>query len=174
MFKLNKLTQAVTVGTTLLLGSNLGQAAILEEVIITAQKREQNMQDVGISVTAFSGDQTEALGFNTTQDVIAQVPGLQMQSFTPAFTTFNLRGISQNNFQDNLEAPVAVYLDDVYIGSMNAVNMQMFDMANTEVLRGPQGTLYARSTCRCSRESVCPNSARKRASPSRNTSATSR
>ncbi len=136
---------AVCAGFVSTLGVTIAQAAILEEVLITAQKREQNLQDVGISVTAFSGKQTEALGFNTTQDIIAQVPGLQMQSFTPAFTTFNLRGISQNNFQDNLEAPVAVYLDDVYIGSMNAVNMQMFDMANTEVLRGPQGTLFGRN-----------------------------
>ncbi len=123
----------------------LVQAAVLEEVIVTAQKREQNLQEVGISVTAFSGMQTEALGLNTTQEIIQQVPGLQVQAFTPGFTTFNLRGISQNNFQDNLEAPVAVYLDDVYIGSMNALNMQMFDMDTTEVLRGPQGTLFGRN-----------------------------
>ncbi|MBT6209855.1 MAG: TonB-dependent receptor [Woeseia sp.] len=117
----------------------------MEEIIVTATKREQSAQDVGISVTAFSGAQTEALGLHTTQEIIQQVPGLQVQSFTPGFTTFNLRGIAQNNFQDNLEAPVAVYLDDIYIGSMNALNMQMFDMAATEVLRGPQGTLFGRN-----------------------------
>lgn len=146
--EISKLAKAVKQTTLLLVAcSTMGQAqaGILEETIVTAQKREQNLQDVGISVTAFSGEQTEALGLNTTQEIIQQVPGLQLQSFTPAFTTFNLRGISQNNFQDNLEAPVAVYLDDVYIGSMNALNMQMFDMDATEVLRGPQGTLFGRN-----------------------------
>ncbi|PHR95666.1 MAG: TonB-dependent receptor [Oceanobacter sp.] len=115
------------------------------EVITVAQKRTQNAQSVGVAITALGGDQTEALGFNTTQDIALQIPGLQMQSFTPGFTAFNLRGISQNNFQDNLEAPIAVYYDDVYVGSMNALNMQMFDMQSTEVLRGPQGTLFGRN-----------------------------
>lgn len=115
------------------------------EVITVAQKRTQSTQDVGVAVTALGGEQIEALGFNTTQDVTMQIPGLQMQSFTPGFTSFNLRGISQNNFQDNLESPVAVYYDDIYIGSMNALNMQMFDMSSTEVLRGPQGTLFGRN-----------------------------
>ena len=120
-------------------------AQLLEEVVVTAQKREQSLQDVGISVTAFSGEQMEALGLNTSQELIQQVPGLQMNSYNPGFTAFNLRGISQNNFQDHLEAPVAVYVDDVYLGSMNALNIQMFDMAATEVLRGPQGTLFGRN-----------------------------
>lgn len=120
-------------------------AQLLEEIVVTAQKREQNLQDVGISVTALSGAQMEALGFNTSQELIQQVPGLQMNSYNPGFTVFNLRGISQNNFQDHLEAPVAVYADDVYLGSMNALNMQMFDLAATEVLRGPQGTLFGRN-----------------------------
>lgn len=145
MIKRTPFYTAICASAIAAVGMPNAQSAILEEVVITAQKREQNLQDVGISVTAFTGEQTEALGLNTTQEIIAQVPGLQMQSFTPAFTTFNLRGISQNNFQDNLEAPVGVYLDDVYIASMNAINMQMFDMDSTEVLRGPQGTLFGRN-----------------------------
>ena len=125
--------------------SVMTSANVLEEIIVTAQKREQNLQDVGISVTAFSGGQLNALGFRNTTDIVLQVPGLQIQSFTPAFTAFNLRGISQNNFHDILEAPVAVYVDDAYVGSMNAINGQMFDMDRVEVLRGPQGTLFGRN-----------------------------
>ena len=58
------------------------QAAILEEVMVTAQKREQNIQDVGISITAFSGDQLKNLGIANTVDITQQVPALQMQTFS--------------------------------------------------------------------------------------------
>jgi iron complex outermembrane receptor protein len=118
---------------------------VFGDIVVTAQKREQKLQDVGISITALSGQALDTLGLHNMQQVGQQVPGLQLQTFTPAFTVFNLRGISQNNFQDNLEAPVAVYVNDVYIGSMNAVGQQMFDMDRVEVLRGPQGTLFGRN-----------------------------
>ncbi len=123
----------------------LSYSQVLEEVIVTAQKREEAIQDVGISITALSGDTLDALGLDNMQEISQQVPGLQLQTFTPAFTIFNLRGVSQNNFTDNLEAPVAVYLDDVYVASMNALGMQMYDMNRVEVLRGPQGTLFGRN-----------------------------
>lgn len=123
----------------------LASAQVLEEILVTAQKREQSIQDVGISITALSGDAMDALGLDNMQEISQQVPGLQLQTFTPSFTIFNLRGISQNNFTDNLEAPVAVYVDDVYIASMNAIGMQMYDMNRVEVLRGPQGTLFGRN-----------------------------
>ena len=134
-------TFALTLATTV----NLAEAQVLEEVIVTAQKREQNIQDVGISITAMSGTMMNDLGLDNMQEISQQIPGLQLQTFTPAFTIFNLRGISQNNFTDNLEAPVAVYVDDVYVASMNALGMQMYDMDRVEVLRGPQGTLFGRN-----------------------------
>lgn len=120
-------------------------AQVLEEVVVTAQKREENLQDVGISVSAFTGDQLESLGVTSTVDITQQVPGMQLFTYTPAFTVFSLRGVSQNNFQDNLEAPVAVYIDGVYVASMNAVNTQLYDVERVEVLRGPQGTLFGRN-----------------------------
>ncbi len=120
-------------------------SAQLEEVIVTAQKRVESIQDVGISVAAISSKQLEELGVKNTIDVAQQVPGLHLFTYSPAFTVFSLRGVSQNNFQDNLEAPVAVYLDGAYIASMNALNMQLFDMDRIEVLRGPQGTLFGRN-----------------------------
>ena len=132
----------------IVLGSmaTLAHTAVLEEVTVTAQKREQNLQEVGISVTAFSGDQMRNLGMTSSVDITQQVPAMQLQTFTPAFTIINLRGISQNNFQDNLEAPVAVYVDGAYIPSMNAINGMLFDVDRVEVLRGPQGTLFGRNT----------------------------
>jgi iron complex outermembrane receptor protein len=123
----------------------LAHAAAIEEVIVTAQKRDESIQDVGISISAFSAKQLEQLGIKNSIDITQQVPGLHLFTYSPAFTVFSLRGVSQNNFQDNLEAPVAVYLDGAYIASMNALNMQLFDMNRVEVLRGPQGTLFGRN-----------------------------
>ena len=117
----------------------------LEEIIVTAQKREQNLQDVGISVTAFSGEQLDNLGATNTTDITQQVPGLQLFTYTPGVIVFNVRGVSQNNFIDTLEAPVAVYMDDAYIASLNGLGQQMFDMDRVETLRGPQGTLFGRN-----------------------------
>src|SRR5262245_43951285 len=134
------LTAACSTGLPL-----LAHAAAIEEVIVTAQKRDENIQDVGISISAFSARQLEDLGIKNSVDITQQVPGLHLFSYSPAFTVFRLRGVSQNNFQDNLEAPVAVYLDGAYIASMNALNMQLFDMERVEVLRGPQGTLFGRN-----------------------------
>ena len=128
-----------------LLGTAQVQAQVLEEVMVTAQKREQNLQDVGISVTSYSGEQMKALGVTNTVEITEQVPGLQMVTFSPNLTIFNIRGVSQNNFTDNLEAPVAVYIDDVYMASMNGINAQLFDVDRVEVLRGPQGTLFGRN-----------------------------
>ena len=117
----------------------------LEEIVVTAQKRSENLQDVGISVAAFSGDQLAELGVTSTTEITQQIPSLQMNAWSPVLTVFNLRGVSQNSFTDNLEAPVAVYIDDAYVSSMNAISGQMFDMKRVEVLRGPQGTLFGRN-----------------------------
>jgi iron complex outermembrane receptor protein len=135
---------ATTTALMSLLAQNL-QANVLEEVVVTAQKREQNLQDVGVSVTAYSGSQLDALGFDNNVDITQQIPGMQLNTFSPSLTTFNIRGVSQNNFTDNLEAPIAVYIDDAYVSSMQAINGQMFDMNRVEVLRGPQGTLFGRN-----------------------------
>jgi iron complex outermembrane receptor protein len=131
---------ASIVGTT-----QTARAQELEVVVVTAQKREQSLQDVGISVAVLGASQLEQLGASNTTDIAQQVPALRLSAWSPAFTIFSLRGVSQNNFQDNLEAPVAVYLDGVYAASMNAVNAQLFDMERVEVLRGPQGTLFGRN-----------------------------
>jgi len=130
--------------TTAIVTAN-SSAKVLEEIVVTAQKREQSLQDVGISVSAFSGDQMKALGVTNTVEITEQVPGLQLNTWSPTITIFNLRGVSQNNFTDNLEAPVAVYIDDSYVASMNMISGQLFDVERVEVLRGPQGTLFGRN-----------------------------
>jgi iron complex outermembrane receptor protein len=118
---------------------------VLEEIIVTAQKRNENLQEVPVSVTAFSGEQLNALGLTDMSEISQQVPSLQLNTWSPKLTNFNLRGVSQNTFNDNNEGPIAVYVDDAYVGSLNGISGNMFDMKRLEVLRGPQGTLFGRN-----------------------------
>ena len=120
----------------------------LEEIIVTAQKREQNLQEVGIAVTAFSSNQIRELGFTTTTDVVSMTPGLNytVPNAESSQINFFLRGVGLNDFADANENPVAVYLDEVYRPAMGGLSFQLFDIERVEVLRGPQGSLFGRNT----------------------------
>lgn len=123
-------------------------SGVLEEIIVTAQKREQSLQDVGIAVTAFTGEQIEQLGFTNTTDIVAMTPGLHytVPNAESSQINFFLRGVGLNDFADANENPVAVYVDDVYRPAMGGLSFQLFDVERVEVLRGPQGTLFGRNT----------------------------
>ena len=131
----------------LLLPSSAAGQSVLEEIVVTAQKREQNLQDVGISVTAFSGAQLRALGLEDTVDLETQTPGLLIGEYggAGATTTMNIRGVAQLDFSDHQESPNAVYVDGAYVSFIGGVNVSMFDLERVEVLRGPQGTLFGRN-----------------------------
>lgn len=137
--------------TTTALGAMLAGATqasaqvATDEIVVTAQKREESSQRVGIAVTAFGEEQMDALGFQNTTDIASQTPGLQHSEFSPTVTIYNIRGVSQNSFSDNLEGPIAVYLDGAYLSNLGTHNLPMFDMKRVEVLKGPQGTLYGRN-----------------------------
>jgi iron complex outermembrane recepter protein len=124
---------------------NAPEGEKLAEIVVTAQKREQNLQDVGTSLTAFDANSLQQLGLKDVTGVTGQVPGLQFNQYSATVTVYNLRGVSQNDFSDHEEAPVAVYADDAYIASTGALAGTLFDMQRVEVLRGPQGTLFGRN-----------------------------
>lgn len=138
---------AVFLAVAAALQAGMTSAAVLEEVVVTAQKREQGLQDVGIAVSAFTGDQMSQLGWDTADDVLSQVPGVTLiQPNGPSSFYVNIRGVAQNDFSgDNQESPVAVYVDDVYVASPTGASFQLFDFERVEVLRGPQGTLFGRN-----------------------------
>lgn len=117
----------------------------LTEIIVTAQRREQNLQDVGISVTALDAKTLEQLGIVDTTQLVRAVPGLKVNSYSPTSVVFNIRGVSQNDYGDQQEPPVAVYQDDSYASTINLSGFPVFDLARAEVLRGPQGTLFGRN-----------------------------
>ncbi len=115
------------------------------EVVVTAQKREQNIQDVGIAVTPLGEDSLADLNIKTATDIVRAVPSLKMNAYSSSQVVFNIRGIAQNSYGDEQEPPVAVYQDDSYSSSINLASFPVFDLARVEVLRGPQGTLFGRN-----------------------------
>ena len=122
------------------------RAAVIEEVVVTAQKREQNVQDVGIAISAITGEQMRELGYTNAQQVTALAPGVHtVQPNGEANYAIAMRGVAANDFTTNVESPVAIYLDEVYISQMSGSGFMLFDMERVELLRGPQGTLYGRN-----------------------------
>jgi len=132
-----------------LLYATPGSAApVLEEVIVTAQKREQLLQDVPISIAAFSQDTIEKFGINDIKGLASKVPNVLINEFTGSSTTIRMfiRGVGQNDVQITQDPSVALYMDGVYIGSSVGTAFESADIARIEVLRGPQGTLYGRNS----------------------------
>ena len=119
---------------------------VFEEISVVAQKREQSVQDVGIAITALTGDQLEALGFENAQQVTAMAPGVQtVQPNGEANYSVGIRGVTNSDFTPNVESPVALYVDEVYISQMSGAGFSLFDVERVEILRGPQGTLFGRN-----------------------------
>ena len=119
--------------------------AMLEEIIVSAERREQSLQDVPISVTAFSGDMVNEGGITRLEDVAVQTPNFKMTSFNTAESQLFLRGIGSTNDGPVSDPSVAVFIDDVYIGRPSGASTDLYDLERIEVLRGPQGTLYGRN-----------------------------
>jgi iron complex outermembrane receptor protein len=103
------------------------------------------LQDVGIAVTALSAKAITSQGIKDSVDLTRTVPSLKMNEYTPSAVVFNIRGVSQNDFGDEQEPPVAVYQDDSYASSFVSSGFPLFDLQRIEVLRGPQGTLFGRN-----------------------------
>lgn len=124
-----------------------GGRLLLEEIIVTAQKREQSFNDVGIAVTALSGDEIEALRLFQPVDIAAQTPNLRINNIIAnSIPNITIRGIGLNDYATNNNPAAGVYVDEVYLVSPAMLSFQLHDLARVEVLKGPQGTLYGRNT----------------------------
>jgi iron complex outermembrane receptor protein len=122
------------------------RAQVLEEIVVTATKREQAIQDVGITINAFSGEQIRELGFEHSFDIAAMMPNVHLGGSIAGQTTqFTIRGVTQNDFTDSVESPIAGYVDDGYIAMSQGQTFSLFDVERVEVAKGPQGTLFGRN-----------------------------
>ena len=147
----------VILGASLLLGANAASSAaapddesgVLEEVVVTAQFREQSLQDTPIAITAVTGEMLEARGQDSLLDVAGQAPNVTLTRSTafggPSLIAF-IRGIGQTDFNPALEAGVGIYVDDVYYSTLTGSVLDLLDLERVEVLRGPQGTLAGKNS----------------------------
>jgi len=116
----------------------------LDAIVVTAQKREQQVQEVPISITAYSGDFLQRLGVDGFEQLGHYVPGLQTQVQSPNNPGFVIRGITSDSGDATSEPRVSVFQDGVSISRSRGSVVELFDMERVEVLRGPQGTLFGR------------------------------
>ena len=117
------------------------------DIVVTAQRREQNLQDVPVAVTAFAGDALADLGIQSSSDIAGVVPNLEIGLPGGAGNQplIYIRGVGLSDTNRNNSGPNGVYMDEVYISSPSAQTFQLFDLERVEVLKGPQGTLYGRN-----------------------------
>jgi iron complex outermembrane receptor protein len=124
-------------------------ARVLENIVVTAQRREEDIQTIPVSVSAFGEEQLSKLSITRTEDIQAYVPNFNLTQGTSNPSTLNvsLRGVSERSggFYTS-ESPIAFYSNDVYQGRLSGTNIEFIDIERVEVLRGPQGTLFGRNS----------------------------
>ena len=121
----------------------------LEEVVVTAQFREQKLQDTPIAITAINAEMIDARNQTSIVEVAAQAPNVILTETGGAFgpgMAARIRGIGQGDYIAALEPGVGVYVDDVYYSSLTGANFDLLDLERVEILRGPQGTLSGRNS----------------------------
>ncbi len=119
----------------------------LDEIVVTAQKKSERLQDVPIAITALSAAELNNRGARQAGDVAATVPNMLLNlPYGPeAQPTFTLRGVTTQDFSENQSSPIAMYVDEVYKSVGAVQTLQVYDLDRVEVLRGPQGTLYGKN-----------------------------
>jgi iron complex outermembrane recepter protein len=130
-----------------ILGLGSVNAQQLEEVIVTAQKREENLQDVPVAVSAYSGDFLSENSIKDVTELMVSTPSLFIGTNQSASTgNFSIRGIGTGAQNFGLESSVGLYVDGVYRSRQSSMINQLIDLEAVEVLRGPQGTLFGRNS----------------------------
>lgn len=128
-------------------GTSTDTGGLPEEIIVTAQKREQRLQDVPVSVTVLGTQALTNAKIDTGTEIARQTPNLRVSLLgDESQPKFALRGLSTPEFNLNAISPTGIFFDEVYIGASYLGGAQLFDVERVEVLRGPQGTLFGKNT----------------------------
>jgi len=118
------------------------------DIVVTAQRRAERLQDVGVSVSAIGSDSLRAAGIANAQAISKAIAGVTLDSYSSGGSnaTLAIRGVSQSDVSSFQESPNSIYIDDIYLSSPSAAGFALYDLDRVEVLRGPQGTLFGRAS----------------------------
>jgi iron complex outermembrane receptor protein len=127
------------------------EEAVVEQIVVTAQKREQNIQDVPIAISAFTAETLQSKAIGDIGALTRLTPNVNLDSGSPfsgdtSVLSASIRGVGQDDFAFNLDPGVGVYLDGVYLARTIGANQSLLDIDRIEILKGPQGTLFGRNT----------------------------
>ena len=138
----SKIISSVAIGIAV--ASSGAYSAELEEIIVTAQKRAESLQDVPISMSALDGSKIEEAGIHSFQELTGYVPNLSITE-NAVNTIIGMRGVGIGANQ-SFEQSVGIYVDGIHYGKSRQVRTGLFDLQQVEVLRGPQGILFGKNT----------------------------
>ena len=149
-FKLSALAFALAAGAgaaTPSYAQSSGSELKLEEIVVTARRRSESLQDVPVAVTAITGEQLSLRGASDISELSQSVPSLTLEASRATNSTLTafIRGVGQQDPLAGFEQGVALYIDDVYMARPQGALLDIYDVERIEVLRGPQGTLYGRN-----------------------------
>ncbi|MBL8554766.1 MAG: TonB-dependent receptor [Phenylobacterium sp.] len=140
------MASSVLLGAAMIVGPAFAQASgdtnMIEELVVTAEKREQSLQDVPVAISAFTSKQRDLVGINTVQDLTNFTPGFTYQS---ANDRASMRGIGRLTNVHSVDGAVSIYIDGLFTTSTVLAGSPPLDVDRVEILRGPQGTLYGRN-----------------------------
>lgn len=138
----------LAIGVMLAPAARAAEGTGLEEVVVTAQRREENLQRVPIAVSSFEGNELERMRVQTVEDLALKTPNFTLVPQASGNTTYGIamRGLALTDSVITADSPVGIYVDGVVISKMAGGVFDFVDLERVEVLRGPQGTLYGRNT----------------------------
>jgi iron complex outermembrane receptor protein len=142
---MNYILKLAPVVVAMLATSVSAQERTLDEVVVTATKRAESLQDIPISVSAFTGEQLEAAGVKDIRDIAGQTPGLQIKSRGETESAVFIRGIGSVAPGIGADPAVGIYIDGLYASRGTNATAAFFDVERVEVVKGPQGTLFGRN-----------------------------
>ncbi|PLW70301.1 TonB-dependent receptor [Pseudohalioglobus lutimaris] len=126
----------------------IGQDLVLEEIIVTARKRAESLQETPVAVTALSSEALREQGVRNLSDINTVVPNIEVAAGNgnAGLANIYIRGVGQRNSGANIDSGVGIYMDDVYVGRPDGALLDINDVQSVQVLRGPQGTLFGKNT----------------------------
>jgi len=137
-------TAILSAATPVISGTSTDNFTI-EEIVVTAQKRSQSLQEVPVTISAFSDDFLKQTGSSDIADLALYTPGLQADNTFSGFPSIVMRGIGSNDFGIGSDPSVGIYMDGIYMGRSGGSVIDLLDVERVEVVKGPQGTLFGRN-----------------------------